>query len=64
MVLKARDDGFKLSKPRTIMPSEKLSGLGKQQKKTGEKKGEQEVRINRGGFADIKAQIEEFALYF
>ena len=45
MVLKTRSDGFNLlSKPGTIsMPSEKLSGLGKQQKKTGKNKGEQEV---------------------
>ena len=46
------------------MPSEKLSGLGKQQKKTGKNKGEQEVWTTEGGFADTKAQIEEFALYF
>ena len=41
MVLKARSDGFNLlSKPGTIsMPSKKLSGLGKQQKKTGKKEG-------------------------
>lgn len=66
MVLKARSDGFNLlSKPGTVsMPSEKLSGLEKQQNKTGKKKGEQEVRTTEGGSADIKAQIEEFALYF
>ena len=48
MVLKARSDGFKLSKPGTIsMPSEKLSGLGKQQKKTGEKKGNKKYEQQR-----------------
>lgn len=49
MVLKARSDGFNLlSKPGTVsMPSEKLSGLGKQQKKTGKRRGNKRYEQQR-----------------
>lgn len=66
MVLKARSDGFNLlSKPGTIsMPSEKLSGLGKQQKKTGKIRGNKKYEQQREVLLTQKPRLKSLHYIF